>query len=59
MNWQNITHIPKVSELEIKTKYIIKKVYKEGNYKWTDIIVAFHNIIDDAIYAAELEMDDE
>lgn len=59
MHWQDIAHIPEVSELEIKTKYIIKKIYKESNYKWTEIMVAFHAMIGDAIYAAELELEDE
>ena len=59
MNWQDIAHIPEVSDLQSQTKDIIKKVCKEGNYRWTEIIVAFHAMIGDAIYAAELELDDE
>ena len=59
MHWQDIAHIPEVSDLQSQTKDIIKKVCKGGNYKWTEIIVAFHTMIDDVIYAAELELEDE
>ena len=59
MRWQDISHIPEVSDLQSQTKDIIKKVCKEGNYKWTEIMVAFHAMIGDAIYAAELELEDE
>lgn len=59
MHWQDIAYIPEVSDLQSQTKDIIKKVCKEGNYRWTEIMVAFHAMIGDAIYAAELELDDE
>ena len=59
MHWLDIAHIPKVSDLESKTKDIIKIICKEGNYKWTEIMVAFHAMIDNALYAAELELEDE
>ena len=59
MHWQDIAYIPEVSDLQSQTKDIIKKVCKEGDYKWTEIIVAFHTMIGDAIYAAELELEDE
>lgn len=59
IHWQDIAHIPEVSDLQSQTKDIIKMVCKEGNYRWTEIMVAFHTMIDDAIYAAELELEDE
>lgn len=59
IHWQNITHIPEVLDLQSQTKDVIKKVCKEGNYKWTEIIVSFHTMISDAIYAVELELEDE